>query len=141
MAPGGAGFEPLEHTADEGVRVWAPDWSGLLEQAARGMFAVIADPRSVRPERERRVALRADSREALLHDWLEELNGLHQSEGELYAAFEVEADDVSLRARVRGEAIDPARHALRTEVKAVTWHDLRVEESGEGLRARVLFDV
>lgn len=138
---GRAGFEPLEHTADEGVRAWAGDWSSLLAAAARGLFEVIVDPATVRAVDEREVVLEADSREALLHAWLEELNALSQMEGEVYASFDVEADDHRLRARVRGEPVDPERHGLRTEVKAVTWHDLAVEETADGLEARILFDV
>lgn len=139
--PGSAGHEPLEHTADEGIRAWGADWNALLAAAARGLFSVIADLDGVRPEREREVVVEADSRAALLHDWLEQLNALHQIERELYGDFEVEAEPTRLRARVRGEPIDPQRHALRTEVKAVTWHDLVVEEVGGVFRARVLFDV
>lgn len=138
---GSAGFEALEHTADEGLRAWGPDLPALLAAAARGLFAVIADPETVRPERERRLELEADSREELLHDWLERLNGLHQTEGELYRDFEVETDGRHLVARFRGEPIDPGRHDLREEVKGVTWHDLVVRETADGLEARILFDV
>lgn len=135
------GFETLEHTADEGVRAWAPDLPGLFAAAARGLFAVIADPETVRPERERTLELEAGSREELLHEWLERLNGLHQTEDELYRDFEVETDGRRLRARFRGEAIDPDRHDLRAEVKAVTWHELSLEETEDGLESRILFDV
>lgn len=136
-----AGFEAVEHTADEAIRAWGPDLAALLAAAARGMFAVIADVQAVRPLRERRVEVRADTREALLHDWLEELNGLHQVEGELYCEFDVETDGRRATATVRGEAIDPRRHGLRGEIKAVTWHDLELRETEGGLEARVLFDV
>jgi SHS2 domain-containing protein len=136
-----AGFEFLEHTADEGIRAFAPDLRGLLEAAARGMFAVIAEPTRVEPRVERRLEVEAASREELLHDWLERLNALHQIEGELYGEFEIELCGLRLRALVRGEPLDPERHRLRVEIKAVTWHDLAVRETGEGLEATVLFDL
>lgn len=135
------GFEFVEHTADVGVRGRGRDLPDLFRNMARGLFAVIAGTGSVRPERERRVELEAESAPDLLHDWLEELNALHQIEGELYAEFEVVIEGTRLRARVRGEPIDPARHDLRTEVKAVTWHDLELREAPGGWEARVLLDI
>lgn len=138
-----SGFQFLEHTADEGIRAWGRNLSDLFAAAGRGMFAVIADVESVRPERVREVELSADSAEELLHDWLEELNGLHQVNGELYCELDVEVreDGRRLRATVRGEPMDPDRHSLGIEVKAVTWHDFRLEETADGFRATVLFDV
>jgi SHS2 domain-containing protein len=135
------GFEFVEHTADVGVRGRGRDLPELFRNMARGLFAVIAGTASVRPERERRVELEAESAPDLLHDWLEELNALHQIEGELYAEFEVVIEGTRLSARVRGERVDPARHDLRTEVKAVTWHDLELREAPGGWEARVLLDI
>jgi len=137
----GSGFEVLDHTADERVRVWGPDLSRLFAAAARGLFAVVVDPGSVRVERERSLELDAETREELLHEWLEHLNALHQTEGEVYRDFEVETDGRHLAARFRGEPIDVDRHALRVEVKGVTWHELDVRETGDGLEAHILFDV
>jgi SHS2 domain-containing protein len=62
-------------------------------------------------------------------------------------AFLVSAAEVSdapggaLRAVVAGEPYDPARHRLHGEVKAVTWHQLRLEPVAAGWRARVILDV
>lgn len=139
----GGSFERLEHTADEGIRAYGRSLPEIFAAAARGMFSVIADVDSVRPEQARRIELRAESAEELLHDWLEELNGLHQVSGELYSAFEVEIDAGGrhLQATVRGEPMDPARHSLAIEVKAVTWHGFHLEETADGLAATVLFDV
>ena len=35
-----AGYRELEHTADWELEAWADDLPGLLEQAARGMYAL-----------------------------------------------------------------------------------------------------
>ena len=44
-----------------------------------------------------------------------------------------------LRGRVQGQA--GAAERVRTEIKAVTYHDLRLERGPAGVRARVVFDV
>jgi SHS2 domain-containing protein len=138
---GGPDFEILEHTADVGVRARGRDLPELFRNAAHGLFAVIAGTESVRAVRERSIELEADSVPDLLHGWLEELNALHQIERELYVEFEATIEGLHLRARVRGESIDPSRHDLHTEVKAVTWHDFEVREIEGGWEARVLLDI
>jgi SHS2 domain-containing protein len=136
-----AGFEILEHTADVGIRGWAPDVETLFAVMASGLFAIITDPVRLRGTMERRIRLEADSLPDLLHDWLEELNTLHQIHGELYAEFTPTVRDGVLEAVIRGEAIDPDRHELRLEVKAVTWHGLALEGTPGGYEAGVLLDI
>jgi len=135
-------LERVEHTADEGVVVHAGGLRELFERAAWGMFACIADMERVRPHREVPVAVDAADREALLVQWLSELNRIHQTDGMLFCEFSVsELDDHRLRAAARGEPIDPKRHDLFLEVKGVTYHGLAIEETSGGWTARILFDV
>lgn len=137
-----AGFALVDHTADTGIRGWAPDLDGLFAVMARGLFSVIADPAQVAPGPVRRtISLSADTVADLLHDWLEELNALHQIHGELYAAFAPCVSGRTLEAEIRGEPLDAARHELRIEVKAVTWHGLKVESTSAGVEATVLLDI
>ena len=136
-----AGFEIVEHTADVGILGWGRDLPELFAAMARGLFDVIAGAETVRAVNERPVALEAESMEDLLHAWLDELNTLHQIEGELYHDFDLRTDGLRLTATVRGEPLDPLRHDLRTEVKAVTWHDLRVDHTADGYEAYVLLDI
>jgi SHS2 domain-containing protein len=135
------GFEIIDHTADVGLRGWAPDFPSLCEIMARALFEVIADTAPVKPRTSRELGLGGESREDLLHDWLEALNSEHQIRGEIYSQFMVRVGGGVLAAEVWGEPIDPGRHDLRTEVKAVTWHDLRVTDVPGGLEAYVLLDI
>ncbi len=48
---------------------------------------------------------------------------------------------VGLTATARGEPIDPNRHEIDDEVKAITWHALKVEQHAEGWLAEVIVDV
>ena len=130
------------HTADRGIEVTAPTLRVLFGRAAWGLFAMVADPATVRVERWTAVRVRAHDRASLLVRWLSELNFLHQTRHELYAAFDVSrVGGGRVAARVGGEAVAPRRHRLRAEVKAVTFHCLRVERRGGVWTARVLFDL
>jgi SHS2 domain-containing protein len=136
-----AWLEPMEHTADRGIIVRAAGLPQLYERAAWGMFSLITDLRAVRPVVESEVLVGSTDREGLLVRWLSELNRRHQTEGVLYCVFHVrQLSDERLAARVRGEAIDTARHTLDTEIKGVTFHALKIEGEGMNWTAQVLFD-
>jgi len=136
-----SGFEIVEHTADVGIRGWAPDLSSLFREMALGLFEIITDPATVSPVLTRRLELDADSPEALLHEWLEELNALHQVQHEVYSGFDPKVEGTRVLAEIRGDKIDPKRHDLRVEVKAITWHDLSLKSVPSGFEAYVLLDI
>ena len=137
-----SGFEIMEHTADTAIRGWSRDLPDLFRVMAAGLMSVIADPAGVSPARKRLLHVEAESPQDLLHDWLESLNALHQVHGEVYAEFEPRIEGTRLSAVVRGEPIDPSRHALGIEVKAVTYHDLTLRETADGgYEAYVLLDI
>jgi Archease protein family (MTH1598/TM1083) len=83
----------------------------------------------------------AKARMLMLH-WLSELNYRRITEHRLFRQFEViQMDEESLVAVVRGEKLDPARHEIFTEIKAVTFHAMRIERSDRGWEAQIIFDL
>lgn len=141
FAPLDSRFEIVEHTADFALHGQAPDLAGIFQVMARGLFGLIADLETIRPLQGRKIDLAADNQADLLHDWLQELNGLHHVHGEVYSDFQVRIHGNRIEATVRGEANDPARHDIQHEVKGVTWHDFQLEEVPGGYTAQVLLDV
>jgi SHS2 domain-containing protein len=141
-ADAAASVREFAHTADIGFEVEAPTLPALFERAALGLAATIAELDGVAARERRTVAVRADDRIVLLHDFLHAILLLAQVDGFLISAIEVQdAGDAAVGAVVLGEPIDPGRHRLHGEVKAVTWHGLTVEPTAAGWRAWVLLDV
>ena len=135
-------YELFEHTADLGLRMRAPDLEALFAEAGRALLAALVDdPATVRPERGIAIELQTDDRDFLLFDWLKELLFQFDSEHLLLSRFEVRLRGDRLQGQAWGEAFDPARHALAHEVKAITYHGLRVEPSGDGWLAEVIVDI
>ena len=83
---------------------------------------------------------RAD-REYLLLDWINELLFLFESKKFLASQFDATVCDDGVRGTVHGEPYDSARHALAHEVKAVTYHGLKVEPTEGGWLAEVILDI
>ena len=59
-------FEYSDHSGDVGLRVVAPTAAALFEESARGLTAIICDPRSIRGREHLRTSLRAPSLDLLL---------------------------------------------------------------------------
>jgi SHS2 domain-containing protein len=53
----------------------------------------------------------------------------------------VRLSDAGVQAIVRGERFDSARHRLEHELKAITYHGLKVEQTGDGWVAEVVLDI
>jgi SHS2 domain-containing protein len=135
-------FETFEHTADVGLRIRAGDLNTLFADAARAMFSVMAaDLDAVRPTEEIRITLPADDLDALLRDWLGELLYVFHVRKLVFAEFTVAVDDHGLQATAHGEPMDAVRHKLDVEIKAVTWHGLKVERNDGGWLAEVILDI
>jgi len=135
------GFHEIEHSGDVGLDVWGGTISALLQHATRGLCALMTFS-TVDPVRERRIEVQAESREDLLVDWLSAVILASATHGEIYAAADVVvSEDVVARGVLFGEPLDPARHALRFDVKAATYHELLMEESDRGYHARIIFDL
>ena len=136
-----SGFEIVEHTADFAIAGRGRDLPELFANMARGMFSLVCDLEAVRPVMRREVRIRAEPAADLLHDWLQELNGLHHLHRELYCRFQVELSGSHLRAIIEGEEAETERHSVQHEVKGVTWHELSLQETEDGFTAYVLLDV
>jgi SHS2 domain-containing protein len=135
-------YETFEHTADLGLRVRAADLDTLFAEAAACLFsAVVEDPGTVRPLQRIDVALDGTDREYLLFDWLRELLYRFDPGRLVLSRFEVHVTESGLRGSAWGEPLDPARHALAHEVKAITYHGLKVEQTADGWLAEVIVDI
>jgi SHS2 domain-containing protein len=136
------GWEPLEHTADVGVRAWAPDLPHLFEWAARGLLETIGVWGPIGSGDETVLEVSGEGRDlaGVLVDWLAEILYLQDSQDLAVERVRVHhVDDRcargSLTVRVRTE--EPGG----IQVKAVTYHRMKVEPSGAAYVAEVYLDV
>jgi SHS2 domain-containing protein len=135
-------FETFEHTADLGLRVRAGSVNQLFEEAARALFSAIVDNLdSVQPRECFDTDLENDEIELLLFDWLRELLYRFDVEHIVFAMFQVEVQNQRLHGKAWGEPLDRARHHLLNEVKAITYHGLRLEQAKDGWLAEVIVDI
>ncbi len=132
-----AGFRELEHTADWELQVWAPDLAGLFEQAALGMNSLAGTEISDEPRVRHSIAERADDPESLLVVYLQELLFWGEQDGIGFDEFDLQVTPQSLDGTLIGAPIV----RREKEIKAVTFHNLRVERISGGLTVNIVFDV
>ena len=135
-------FEILDHTADIGVIVYGENLRALFENAGQAFFHLITDLRKVRRRIEKRIDIGGESLDRLMVDWLSELLYLHDVENLLFKGFRVESvGEDGLRAIAKGEPFQEGVHVIKTEVKAVTYHQIEVRREKGRWRAQVIFDL
>ncbi|MFH1458603.1 MAG: archease [Candidatus Omnitrophota bacterium] len=141
-------FELIEHTADIGIRVQADDLKGLFEKAALAMFNIIGQlaPLSLGPTDKEippprfNIRQTAETPEELFINWLNELLSLSATKELMFTNIIIhKLDKNSLEVEVFGE--DIKIYKINTEIKAATYHELKLEETESGWIAEVIFDV
>jgi SHS2 domain-containing protein len=134
-----SGFVNLDHTADWAIRVRGADLPDLFAQAAAGMLSLAnPSPLAGRPGMHRRVRFQAPDREALLVRWLEELHFLLETQSQVPRSIQV---SISPHLQLSADLILDPVDAPGRDIKAVTFHGLRVAETDLGLEATIVFDV
>lgn len=148
-------FRFLEHPADVGFEVRARTLPEIFAGAALALCDYGWDLSTVRPRRSLTLRARAATLEDLLYSWLAEILFLTDAESWVFRKFQVERVEQSpapahgaaaqqlweVVGEARGEEFNKKRHRSRTYIKAVTYHQLSVQQSPAGCRATVFLDV
>ena len=135
-------FEILDHTADVGLIVYGENLRVLFENAGEAFFHIITDLRKVRRRVEKQIDIKGESLDRLMVDWLSELLYHHDVENLLFRGFKVEsAGEDGLSAIVKGEPFREGVHVIKTQVKAVTYHQIEVRQENGRWRAQVILDL
>lgn len=135
-------YELFEHTADVGLRIEANDLPGLFAESGKALFTLITgDLNVVRRLNKRTWKIVGSQRDYLLFDWLNELLYCFDHDRLLLREFSIEFHPGWLRGTAEGELVDVKRHSLEHEVKAITYHRLKVVRHNTGWLAEVIVDI
>jgi len=135
-------FEFLEHPADIGFRAHGETREELFENAALALFSLTCELATVEERESREIEVTGTDNETLLYAWLAELLAVAEAERLVFRRAAVTAlEPARVHGTAYGEPFDRARHEMGTHIKAVTFHQLSVEQTAEGWRAQVFVDV
>jgi len=122
------GHAYFEHTADVGIRAWGPTLGDAFAEAALGLVGNMVDLSQAKPVGEARLEVEAENVERLLFTFLDDVLDMFYARMWVLSRVDVALQgDTRLVARLEGEAYDAARHGHVHEIKAMTYHGLKVQ--------------
>lgn len=132
-------YELIDHTADVGIKVNAKTLEGLFIDSAMGMFEIVGHHHTG-VDQKVEISLKSDMLEDLLHDWLSELLYIYETDNIAFSKFKFrKLDETHLKVTAYGEMVEPEK--AKTEIKAVTYHNLKVKKNKKGYGVAIIFDI
>jgi SHS2 domain-containing protein len=143
-----AGFEFKEHTADIRVKSWGRTLEEAFSQTAFSLMTTISpDLTKINPEIEKTIKITSEDIGALLFDFLSEFLFIFDVEGLIFSQItvasidKVKSNQFLLQAYVKGEKFNSEKHEIGTEVKAITYSFMNIEQSDQNVTIEIVFDI
>ena len=135
-------YQLLDHTADLRIRVSGTDPRDLYANAGLALSDLIAGPIARTAEKWIPLAVSGADRADLLVNFLRELLYLWTGEGKMVTMVTIEEiSETDIKARIGVTAYRPEIHAVKHEIKAVTYHQIEVVRAATGWQAAIVFDI
>ncbi len=131
------GFEELPHTADWSIRVWAEDLPQLFAEAGRALIQLEGIKLTNRERVTRKFETSAQDPESLLVSFLSELIYYQERDQLAFDEFQIRITDMQLEAEMRGRTIQ----SIQKAIKAITYHNLNIRKTRQGLEVEIVMDV
>ena len=121
----------IPHTADLAIEVYGKYDKSLFENAAIGMFDIMADLEGIQKSIEMDINAKAIDFEELLVSWLDELLFNFYTKKIIFFDFYIkEISENCITSLCKGRSIEKNRNRLKTEIKAITYHDFNIQKAG-----------
>jgi len=142
-----AGFEFKDHTADVSVKSWGRNLEEAFSQTALSLMATITpNLKKISANIEKKIEIESEDKYALCFDFLSEFLYIFDVEELVFSYISVKSiekieDKYKLNAVVRGEKFDKDKHEIGTEVKAITYSFMNIEEKKNKVEIDIVFDI
>lgn len=142
-----SGFVFEEHTADVQVRAWGKTLEQTYAQTALSLMHTISpDLDRIKQTTTKDLEVTSEDKQSLLFDFLSEFLYIFDVEGLIFSSIEVHKinkndEEYQLNATLKGEKFSREKHAIGTEVKAITYSFLTIKEEKDKVEIRIVFDI
>jgi len=135
-------YRLIDHTADLGIHAFGKDPEELFDTAARAMFDQITDIKALKGVEQQSIEVKGMDWPDLMVNWLRDLLYLWTVKELLVKTVEIlSLSETALSAVVKADPYDPQNHIIKTEIKAVTYHQSSVESGLTEWESKIIFDV
>jgi len=135
-------YNLIDHTADFGIHVYGSDSKELFANAAWAVFDLITEMDQLTGLDSCDIEVSGDDWPDLMVNWLREVLYLWNGKELLVKKARIlSLSETELTATLECDPFNPDRHVIKTEIKAVTYHQIQVNSSPSGWESRIIFDV
>ncbi len=114
----------------------------LFLHAAQAFFQILTEPKKIRERESQEISLESHGPEELLVSWLNEFLYLFDTQGLLFRRFELrQLNGRHLEATAWGEGYEEGYHPIKTGIKAVTFHQLQIQQEKGIWKTQIIFDL
>lgn len=132
-------YEVLEHTADIMIRTSGKDLAECFANAAYALEDQLVKADRIEAKEIVEFDVEGFDIEALLLNFLSEFLFLIDTRRLVFNQFDVKIDGLKLHCSAGGEMIDLERHEAKKEIKAITYHMMKVDLMEPSVQ--VIFDI
>ncbi|RAP53367.1 MAG: hypothetical protein BZ138_01190 [Methanosphaera sp. rholeuAM270] len=138
-------FKYFDTTADIGIEVTSKDRTDAFKNSALATLNLITDIDKIESKISKKVNITSEDEYGLLYDWITELLILLDSENFMASEYDIciteEYDGYLLEGEIYGDVYDTSTYNYKTEVKAITYHEMNIEENEEYYNVRFIVDL
>ncbi|MBU1053797.1 MAG: archease [Proteobacteria bacterium] len=135
-------YKTIDHTADIGIEVFGFKLEDLFENAAFAMYDLLTDTGTLLSLSETSITVTGQDWPDLMVNWLRELLYLFTGKAMLVKSTKIiSLSEFTITANIKYEDFVSGCHIIKNEIKAVTYHQIKVEPAGSKWKARIIFDV
>ena len=135
-------YQIIDHTADLGIIVKGVDEKDVFIRAAYAMTDLMVKGDISKKTVIKDVSIQGEDFPDLIVKWLGEILYLFHGEKLLVHSIEIKSiSPITLRSTLTLSSFEPERHQVIREIKAVTYHQISVDNVNDGWQARIIFDI
>lgn len=132
-------------TADIAFRAYGESLEEAFSNSGLCLFNIITDIDKVETKLEKEIEIKSEDKESLLFDFLSEFLYIFDTENFIFSKIDTKIDEdrknLKLKAISKGEKFNPNKHSIKSEVKAVSYFDMKIEEKDGKWMCQVVLDL
>lgn len=137
-------FEYFDTTADIGIKVISNDLTEAFKNSALATLNLITDIDKIETKISKEIKIISEDEYGLLYDWVTELLILLDSENFIASEYDIsitEDDEYILQGKITGDLYDTSIYNYKTEVKAITYHEMNIEKNENKTKIKFIVDL
>lgn len=138
-------FKYFDTTADIGIEVTSKNLTEAFKNSATATLNLITDIKKIETKITKKINLTSEDEYGLLYDWITELLILLDSENFMASQYNITItqnnNEYTIQGKIMGDTYNTNKYNYKTEVKAITYHEMNIEQNEEYIKIKFIVDL